>query len=77
MDAAQALAEMSARGAKGDPHLALLVRERQDLATEWQSRDTARMAALSQPPEKRSKEAEATNATRLTCDRGAHWRNRS
>jgi hypothetical protein len=66
-DAAQALAQMSARGATGDPQLARLVRERQDLATEWQSRDAARIATFSQPPEKRSKEVEANNATRLTA----------
>jgi hypothetical protein len=66
-DAAQALAQMSARGANGDPQLALLVRERQDLVAEWQSRDAARMAALSQPPEKRNKEGEATNTARLTA----------
>ena len=35
-EAAQALAEMGARGAKGDPALAALVRERQDLVAEWQ-----------------------------------------
>jgi hypothetical protein len=66
-EAAQALAQMSARGATGDPDLAKLVRERQDLAAEWQSRDAARTAAVSQPPEKRNKEAEAANVARLTA----------
>jgi tetratricopeptide (TPR) repeat protein len=44
-EAAEALAQMAARDAKGDVKLASLVRERQDLLAEWQKRDAARMAA--------------------------------
>jgi tetratricopeptide (TPR) repeat protein len=66
-EAAQALAQMSARGATGDPELAKLVRERQDLTAEWQSRDAARTAAFSQLPEKRNKESKAANSARLTA----------
>ena len=43
-EAAQSLAQMAARGAKGDPRLAALVRERQDLVAEWQKRDGLRNA---------------------------------
>jgi len=64
-EAAQALAQMAARGAKGDPALAGLVRERQDLVNEWQVRDVARTAAVAQPPDKRDREREAANSTRL------------
>ena len=39
---------MAARGAKGDPELAALARERQDLVAEWQKRDALRNAALGQ-----------------------------
>ena len=65
-EAAASLAKMAARGAKGDPALAVLVRERQDLVEEWQNRDAMRTAAVSQPPEKRERAAEATNLARLT-----------
>ena len=56
---------MAARGAKGDPALAAIVRERQDLVAEWQKRDGARTAAVSQPPDKRDKAAEAANSARI------------
>jgi len=36
---AASLAQMAARGAKGDPAIGALVRERQDLVAEWQNRD--------------------------------------
>jgi hypothetical protein len=61
MEAAEALAQMAVRGAKGDRKLAALVRERQDVLAEWQKRDEARTAAVSTPPEKRNKEADAEN----------------
>jgi formylglycine-generating enzyme required for sulfatase activity/tetratricopeptide (TPR) repeat protein/CHAT domain-containing protein len=64
-EAAAALAQMAARGAKGDPVLATLVRERQDLVVEWQSRDGARTTAVSQPVAKRNRTAEAINVARL------------
>ena len=64
-ETSEALAEMAARGAKGDSKLAALVRERQDLAAEWQQRDAARTRAISQPPDKRNRDADAANAERL------------
>ena len=64
-EAAASLAQMAARGAAGKPELATKARERQDLVAEWQKRDTARSAAVSQPPDKRDKRAEAANVTRL------------
>jgi hypothetical protein len=57
---------MAARGAKGDPKLAALVRERQDLVSEWQKRDAGRSTAVAQAPEKRNREVEAENIARLT-----------
>ncbi len=64
-EAAASLAQMAARGAKDDP-LATIVRERQDLVAEWQNRDDVRTSAVSQPPDKRDKAAEAANSTRIT-----------
>jgi tetratricopeptide (TPR) repeat protein/CHAT domain-containing protein len=66
-EAASSLAEMAARGAKGDPKLSALVRERQDLVAEWQRRDGVRVAAVSQPPDKRDHAAETANANRLVA----------
>ncbi len=63
--AAASLAQMAARGATDKPELAAIVRERQDLVGEWQQRDAARSAAVSQPPDKRDKQAEAANVARL------------
>jgi CHAT domain-containing protein len=65
-EAAEALAQMAVRGAKDDPKLATLARERQDLLAEWKRRDEARTAAASTPPEKRNKEAEAENVARIS-----------
>jgi CHAT domain-containing protein/tetratricopeptide (TPR) repeat protein len=64
-EAAASLAQMAARGAKGDAALAALVRERQDLVEEWQSRDATRSAAVGQAPDKRDNQREAANASRL------------
>ena len=64
-EAAASLAQMAARGATGNLALAAIVRERQDLVAEWQKRDAVRSAAVSQPPDKRDKQAEATNVSRL------------
>ena len=47
--------------------LSHLVRERQDLVAEWQKRDGARSAAVSQAPDKRDRAAEAANVTRLAA----------
>ena len=61
------LAQMAARGAKGDPQLAALARERQDLVAEWQKRDALRNAALGQESAKRNAQAEAENDARLAA----------
>ena len=44
-----------------------MVRERQDLVAEWQKRDGARSAAVSQAPDKRDRAAEAANVARLAA----------
>ena len=64
-EAAQSLAQMAARGASGDPRLAALARERQDLTAEWQKREELRNAALGQPADKRNAKAEAETLARL------------
>ena len=66
-EAAASLAQMAARGAKGDAALAGLVRERQDLVGEWQKRDAARTAAVSQSPDRRDRAGEAANVARLAA----------
>jgi CHAT domain-containing protein len=66
-EAAQSLVQMAARGAKGDPALAVLVRERQDLMTEWQQRESLQSAALGQETAKRDLKAEAENRTRMAA----------
>jgi CHAT domain-containing protein/tetratricopeptide (TPR) repeat protein len=65
--AAASLAQMAARGAKGDAALSALVRERQDLVAEWQQRDLARTAAAAQAADKRNAQGEAENAARLAA----------
>ncbi len=66
-DAAQSLAQMSARGAKGDGTLAAIVRERQDLLADWQKRDVRRSALLGLEAAKRDAKAEAENTARLAA----------
>ena len=66
-EAAQSLTQMAARGAAGDPKLAALARERQDLVAEWQKRDNLQNAALSLAPDKRDAKAEAESAARLSA----------
>ena len=66
-EAARSLALMAARGAKGDPKLASLARERQDLVAEWQARDALRNAALGETADKRDPKAEAENRDRLAA----------
>jgi CHAT domain-containing protein/tetratricopeptide (TPR) repeat protein len=66
-EAATSLAQMAVRGAKGDAKLAALVRERQDLVSEWQKRDAIRSTAVAQPPERRSAQAETENVARLAA----------
>jgi CHAT domain-containing protein/tetratricopeptide (TPR) repeat protein len=55
-EAARSLMQMAARGAKGDPVLGALVRERQDLVS---------TAAVSRAPNQRNAQAEAANAARI------------
>jgi CHAT domain-containing protein len=56
---------MAARGAKGDAKLAGVVRERQDLVTEWQTRDTLRNAALGEASDRRDAKAYDQNFAKL------------
>ena len=53
-EAAVSLAQMAARSAKGSHELSLLVRERQDLVSEWQAKDKQLITAKSEPPAKRN-----------------------
>src|SRR5208337_5073479 len=64
-EAARSLTQMAARGSKGDPALAVLVRERQDLVMEWLKRDGLQNTWLGQSPDKRDSEAEGKNQVRL------------
>jgi tetratricopeptide (TPR) repeat protein/CHAT domain-containing protein len=66
-EAARSLAQMAARGAKGDAMLAPFVRERQDLVGEWQGRDRARSAAVAQNSDKRDRATETANVARLAA----------
>jgi len=66
-EAAASLSQMAARGARGDPALAALVRERQDMVGEWQRRDQARSAAVARALDKRDRAAEAANTARLAA----------
>jgi len=66
-EAAASLAQMAARSAKGSSDLAGLVRERQDLVSEWQTKDKLLIAAKSEPPVKRKADAEKTLADRLAA----------
>lgn len=63
--AARSLAQMAARGAKDDPTLGRLVRDRQDYVAEWQVLDGRRTRAVSQPPDQRDRADEAAHAARL------------
>ncbi len=69
-EAAQSLAQMAARSASGDPRLAVLVRERQDLVAEWQKREALRNAALGEASGRRNAMAEAENIARLAAADG-------
>jgi hypothetical protein len=64
--AASSLSQMAARQAKGNNDLGQLVRERQDLALEWQARDKLLVGARSEPPDKRSAYSEQALATRVS-----------
>ena len=69
-DAAESLAQMSARQAKGSAPVASLVRERQDLAEEWQTRDKLLIAAISQTPDARKGAAEQAQRAQLAAVEG-------
>jgi len=64
-EAAEAMAQMAARGTEGDAKLSSIIRDRQDLLSEWEVRNAVQVAAFSKPPEKRNAEAEAANEARL------------
>jgi CHAT domain-containing protein len=66
-EAATSFAQMAARSAKGSPQLAGLVRERQDLVSEWQVKDKLLIAAKSKLPAKRKADVETALAGRLTA----------
>ena len=66
-EAAQSLAQMAARSAKGDGALAALVRERQDLLAEWQRRELLRSAVLGRETVKRDANAETDNNARMAA----------
>jgi CHAT domain-containing protein/Tfp pilus assembly protein PilF len=63
--AANALAQMAARGTKGDAALAALVRERQDLVAEWRVKDELLIAAKSEEANKRNNALENALTDRL------------
>ena len=58
---------MAARGATGNPALALLARERQDHVVAWQKLDVLRNAWLGQASAKRNPQAEAENDAKLAA----------
>jgi CHAT domain-containing protein/tetratricopeptide (TPR) repeat protein len=66
-EAGASLAQMAARSAKGSPELAGLVREWQDLVSEWQAKDKLLIAAKSEEPAKRKADAEKALAARLAA----------
>ena len=65
--AAAALSQMSARFASGPGLLSTLLRERQDLAGEWQAVDRDLTAALTMPPHQRDAAAEDALRARLAA----------
>jgi tetratricopeptide (TPR) repeat protein len=65
--AAMSIGQMAARQAKQDTALAAIVRERQDLWSEWQARDKLLVAAVSRPPERRDGAAETKLRDRLAA----------
>src|SRR5262249_15787176 len=66
-EAAASLAQMAARSAKGSPELSLLVRELQDLVSEWQAKDKRLIAAKSTEPAKRKADVEKALTDRLAA----------
>jgi CHAT domain-containing protein/tetratricopeptide (TPR) repeat protein len=64
-EAALSVAQMAVRQAKDNTALSAIVRERQDLLSEWQSRDKLLVGARAAPPENRSARAESSLGSRL------------
>ena len=64
-EAAVSLAQMAVRSAQGSPQLAQLVRERQDLVSEWEMKDKQLMAAKNDAPAKRKADGEGALGNRL------------
>jgi tetratricopeptide (TPR) repeat protein/CHAT domain-containing protein len=64
-EVAASLMQMAARSARGTREFAGLVRERQDLVSEWEAKDKLLIAAKSEPPAKRYAAAEQALAGRL------------
>ncbi|WP_295559435.1 tetratricopeptide repeat protein [uncultured Hyphomicrobium sp.] len=64
-DAASSLAQMTARSAQGSPEMASLVRERQDLVSELQSKDQRLVSARGEPPETRDAKSEQELSERI------------
>ncbi len=58
-DVARSLEQMAARQAKGGGKLSTLIRERQDLAKDWQAKDKSLVASLAEPTERRDSKNEA------------------
>jgi CHAT domain-containing protein/tetratricopeptide (TPR) repeat protein len=65
--AARSLSQMALRGAKADPAIGALVRERQDLVAEWLTKDKQVIAARAASPDERKPEAEAELTARLAA----------
>lgn len=65
--AATAVAQMSVRSVHGEGPLAKLVRQRQDLVSEWQAKETRLISSRSVPPEQRKSEVEKALADRLAA----------
>ena len=53
-ETAASLSQMAARSAKGEPRLGSLIRERQDLVTEWQALEKVLVTASTLPPDRRN-----------------------
>jgi CHAT domain-containing protein/tetratricopeptide (TPR) repeat protein len=66
-EAAVSLAQMAVRSAKGSPELGPLVRERQDLLSERQTKDKLLIGAKSNEPAKRNTDAEKALADRMAA----------
>lgn len=66
-EAAASLTNMAARSARGDPALARVVRERQDLVNEWRQRDRALVLASTLAPQQRDAASERALRDRLAA----------